>query len=91
MHASRIQEHDSYLAQPCRGPAPAHTQPAKRCRNSVHRFRQQVLCTSPCSRTPAASHAQLKTPIPILGLLAFELWAMHFVEVKRYQDFVNPG
>jgi len=35
--------------------------------------------------------AELKTPIPILGLLAFELWAMHFVEVKRYQDFVNPG
>jgi hypothetical protein len=28
---------------------------------------------------------QVKTPFPILGLLAFEFWAMHFVELKRWQ------
>ncbi|KAL6762567.1 light-harvesting chlorophyll-a/b protein of photosystem I [Haematococcus lacustris] len=35
--------------------------------------------------------AQLKSPIPILGLLAVEFWAMHFVEIKRWQDFRKPG
>lgn len=35
--------------------------------------------------------AELKSPIPIVGLLAFEFWAMHFVEIKRWQDFRNPG
>jgi len=34
---------------------------------------------------------KLETPIPILGLVAFEFWAMHFVELKRWQDFRNPG
>ncbi len=29
--------------------------------------------------------SQLKSPIPILGLVAFELWAFHFVELKRWQ------
>eukprot|EP00199_Chlamydomonas_sp_CCMP681_P007099 CAMPEP_0119105646 /NCGR_PEP_ID=MMETSP1180-20130426/3554_1 /TAXON_ID=3052 ORGANISM="Chlamydomonas cf sp, Strain CCMP681" /NCGR_SAMPLE_ID=MMETSP1180 /ASSEMBLY_ACC=CAM_ASM_000741 /LENGTH=266 /DNA_ID=CAMNT_0007090759 /DNA_START=39 /DNA_END=839 /DNA_ORIENTATION=+ len=35
--------------------------------------------------------AKVETPFPILGLLAFEFWAMHFVEIKRWQDFRNPG
>ena len=26
-----------------------------------------------------------------MGLVAIELWAMHFVELKRWQDFFNPG
>lgn len=30
-------------------------------------------------------------PFNILGLLAFEFFAMHFVEIKRWQDFRNPG
>jgi hypothetical protein len=30
-------------------------------------------------------------PFNIVGLVAFELWAMHFVEIKRWQDFFNPG
>lgn len=25
------------------------------------------------------------------GLLAFEFWAMHYVEVRRWQDYKNPG
>jgi len=37
------------------------------------------------------SGATVKTPFPILGLLAFEFWAMHFVEIKRWQDWKNPG
>ncbi len=42
--------------------------------------------------------AALKSPMPfgnspaaILGLVAFELFAMHFVEVRRAYDFKNPG
>lgn len=35
--------------------------------------------------------AKVETPFPILGLLAFEFWAMHFVEIKRWQDFRAPG
>ncbi len=31
------------------------------------------------------------TPEKALGLLAVEFWAMHFVEIKRWQDFRNPG
>ena len=34
---------------------------------------------------------KLETPIPIIGLLAVEFWAMHFVEIKRWQDFWNPN
>jgi hypothetical protein len=30
-------------------------------------------------------------PFNIVGLLAFEFWAMQFVELKRWQDFKNPG
>jgi hypothetical protein len=30
-------------------------------------------------------------PFNIVGLLAFEFFAMHFVELKRWQDFRNPG
>jgi light-harvesting complex I chlorophyll a/b binding protein 4 len=30
-------------------------------------------------------------PFNIVGLLAFELFAVHYVEVKRWQDFWNPG
>ena len=30
-------------------------------------------------------------PFNIVGLLAFEFWAMHFVELKRWQDIRNPG
>ncbi len=42
--------------------------------------------------------AALKSPQPfgnspaaILGLVAFELFAMHYVEVRRAYDFKNPG
>ncbi|CAL8466832.1 g6368 [Coccomyxa elongata] len=42
--------------------------------------------------------AALKSPMPfgnspaaILGLVAFELFAMHYVEVRRAYDFKNPG
>lgn len=43
-------------------------------------------------------NAALKSPMPfgnspaaILGLVAFELFAMHYVEVRRAYDFKNPG
>jgi light-harvesting complex I chlorophyll a/b binding protein 4 len=42
--------------------------------------------------------AALKSPMPfgnspaaILGLVAFELFAMHYVEVRRAYDLKNPG
>ena len=37
--------------------------------------------------------APLKTELPfnIIGLVAFELFAMHFVETKRGYDLRNPG
>lgn len=44
---------------------------------------------STCNRCPVL--LQIETPIPILGLVAFEFWAMHFVEIKRWQDFRKPG
>jgi len=31
------------------------------------------------------------SPFGIMGLLAFEFFAMHWVEVKRWQDFRKPG
>ena len=31
------------------------------------------------------SSAKLQLPFPILGLVSFEFWAMHFVEIKRWQ------
>jgi len=34
---------------------------------------------------------KIDLPFNILGLLAFEFFAMHFVELKRWQDFRNPG
>ena len=34
---------------------------------------------------------EMVTPEKALGLLALEFWAMHFVELKRWQDFRNPG
>jgi hypothetical protein len=34
---------------------------------------------------------EIVTPQKALGLLAVEFWAMHFVELKRWQDFRNPG
>lgn len=34
---------------------------------------------------------EIVTPQKALGLLAIEFWAMHFVELKRWQDFRNPG
>jgi light-harvesting complex I chlorophyll a/b binding protein 4 len=34
---------------------------------------------------------QVEAPIPYQGLLAFEIWAMHFVEIKRLQDWRRPG
>lgn len=42
--------------------------------------------------------AALKSPMPfgnspaaILGLVAFELFTMHYVEVRRAYDLKNPG
>eukprot|EP00775_Hariotina_reticulata_P011970 gene11970-12113_t len=34
---------------------------------------------------------KIDLPFNIVGLLAFEFFAMHFVELKRWQDFRNPG
>lgn len=34
---------------------------------------------------------KIELPFPILGLLAFEFFAMHYVELRRWQDFRNPG
>lgn len=34
---------------------------------------------------------KIDLPFNIVGLLAFEFWAMQFVELKRWQDFKNPG
>jgi len=34
---------------------------------------------------------KITLPFNIVGLVAFEIWAMHFVEIKRWQDFFNPG
>lgn len=34
---------------------------------------------------------KIDLPFNILGLVAFELFAMHFVETKRGYDFRNPG
>lgn len=34
---------------------------------------------------------KVQLPFNIVGLLAFEFFAMHFVELKRWQDFRNPG
>lgn len=34
---------------------------------------------------------KIDLPFGILGLLAFEFFAMHWVEVRRWQDFRNPG
>ena len=31
------------------------------------------------------------SPAAILGLVAFELFAMHYVEVRRAYDLKNPG
>jgi len=39
----------------------------------------------------AATKVDIGGPEKILGLVAFELFAMHWVEVKRGQDFNNPG
>ncbi len=35
--------------------------------------------------------ATVKSPFGPLGLLAFEFFAMHWVEVRRWQDLRNPG
>mmetsp|Transcript_38797 Transcript_38797/g.86291 ORF Transcript_38797/g.86291 Transcript_38797/m.86291 type:complete len:261 (+) Transcript_38797:104-886(+) len=35
--------------------------------------------------------AKIDLPFNIVGLLAFEFWAMHFVEIKRWQDFRKPN
>jgi len=37
------------------------------------------------------SSAKMELPFPIMGLVAFEFWAMHFVEIKRWQDLWNPN
>ena len=37
------------------------------------------------------SGAEIKLPFNILGLVAFELFAMHWVEVKRGLDLKDPG
>jgi light-harvesting complex I chlorophyll a/b binding protein 4 len=34
---------------------------------------------------------KVETPFGIVGLLAFEFWAMHFVEIKRWQDWRKPN
>ena len=34
---------------------------------------------------------KINLPFNIVGLVAFELFAMHFVETKRGYDFRNPG
>jgi hypothetical protein len=34
---------------------------------------------------------KIDLPFNIVGLLAFEFFAMHFVELKRWQDYRNPG
>lgn len=34
---------------------------------------------------------QIELPFNILGLVAFQVWAMHFVELKRYYDWRTPG
>jgi len=37
------------------------------------------------------SATKISLPFNILGLVAFQFWAMHFVELKRWQDFRKPG
>eukprot|EP00798_Chlamydomonas_sp_ICE-L_P029602 gene29602-17879_t len=34
---------------------------------------------------------KIELPFGIVGLLAAEFWMMHFVEIKRWQDFWQPG
>lgn len=34
---------------------------------------------------------EMVTPQKALGLIAVELWAFNFVELKRWNDFFNPG
>ena len=37
------------------------------------------------------SSAKLELPFPILGLVAFEFWAMHFVSAPRLCELCSPS
>jgi hypothetical protein len=65
------------------GPHPPLSRPCTLCTASQEIFRPDIFWYDAATKTDS--------PFGILGLLAFEFWCMHFVEIKRWQDWHKPN